>query len=83
MLVTAARWLFAPLIDVEGTRTPSRAARLWLWMVLVPVYAWARQVSDSTVILSLAITGLVASLLLPAGWWLLSLAAGRFEGLQT
>jgi hypothetical protein len=52
-------------------------------MVLVPVYAWARQVSDSTVILSLAITGLVASLLLPAGWWLLSMAAGRFEGLQT
>ena len=81
--MTAAQWFFAPLVDVEGTRTPSRAARLWLWMVLVPVFAWAWQVSDGTVVPSLAITGLVASLLLPAGWWLLSLAAGRYEGLQT
>jgi len=52
-------------------------------MVLVPTFAWAWQVSDRTVLPSLVITGLVASLLLPAGWWLLSLASSQFEGLRS
>tara|TARA_Y100001958_G_scaffold128092_1_gene96217 strand:+ start:572 stop:814 length:243 start_codon:yes stop_codon:yes gene_type:complete len=71
--------VFAPLPDHEGRGTPSRAARWWLWIVLIPTAVWAWRASEGAIVPTLVVTTLVATLALPVGWWVLSLVASTVE----
>jgi hypothetical protein len=73
-------WLaaaFAPRRDHKGMSTPSYAARWWLPVCTGVCGWWAWEATDGFLVMAAALTVMVATPLLTAGWYVIGLVSAR------
>ena len=73
-------WLdaaFAPRKDHKGMSTPSYAARWWLPLCTGLCAWWAWQAADGLLVMAAALTVMLATPLLTAGWYAIGLVSSR------
>ena len=69
---------FAPRKDHKGMSTPSHAARWWLPICTGACALWSWNATEGFLLMSAALTVMIATPLLSVGWYLIGLVSNRY-----